>query len=368
MRAIVPISNMQRRLPEAGRLRTGVRAGKAAKAIPTWRITSHDEEAVGQVAAIYGGTPRPWKDAPTPGQFEVITEAAELRIVLPPDPLGNTPVYESWSAGGCQRRCDGLTCQTPTTGPDGTEMTEVPCMCSAKGEMVCTPHTRLSVILPDVRFGGTWRYESSTSWNVAQEIPGMVDLIQSLQERGLSRALLGIEHRRSVVGGKTRRFTIPVLRVADSMDGLLAGSARVGALPSAEVDQPIAAIEAAPTRPPDLDDEVVDGELVDDVPDGVCAVCMSAYGQEPLVRSDGPSRFVHTACAGPVADDLEPMTHAQKKKLFACLNEADIVGDSDRHDYASVVLEREVTTFSDLTRADAKRLIDYLAVPAERAK
>lgn len=278
-RSVVPIANLHRRLPEAGRLRTGIKTGRAMKAIETWRLTSHDQEAIEQVAAIYGGTPQPWKDAPTPGQWEVITETAELSIVLPPDPLGGTPIYEAWSGGGCQRRCDGVTCQTPTKGPDGTELTDVPCMCVAKGEMTCTPHTRLSVILPDVRFGGTWRYESAKSWNVAQELPGMVDLIQSLQERGLTRATLAIEHRRSVSAGQTKRFTIPVLRVPQSLDQIAAGAARVTALPSADVPQiesgagsaetsalPMPTDTAVPagTPPPaNPDDDIVDAEIID---------------------------------------------------------------------------------------------------------
>jgi hypothetical protein len=291
MRPIVPLANLARRLPEAGRLRTGVqaptRSGKTApKAIETWRMTSHDQEAIEQVAAIYGGTPRPWAGSPTPGQWEVVTEASELHVVLPPDPLGGTPIYEAWSGGGCQRRCDGLVCQTPTSGPDGTEMTEVPCMCSTKGEMVCKPHTRLAVILPDVRFGGTWRYESATSWNVAQELPGMVDLIRSLQERGLTRALLAIEHRKSA---QTRKpFTIPVLRVADSLDRLAAGAARVTSIQPAPTmteigpapaETPIDETpESTAAAPPDLDDEVIDAVIVEDDDDQHEA----AYGTDDL--------------------------------------------------------------------------------------
>lgn len=277
-RPVVPLANLQRRLPEAGRLRTGVQApagtsGKTRpKAIATWRATSHDEEAIRQLAAIYGGTPQPWTGSPTPGQWEVITEATELRIVLPPDPLGGTPIYEQWGSGsGCQRRCDGLTCQVPAQGPDGTEMTEVPCICTAKGEMQCKPHTRLSVILPDVKFGGTWRYESATSWNVAQEMPGMVDLIQSLQEKGLTRALLGIEHRKSAQTKKP--FTIPVLRVADSLEAIAAGATRVGALPAGTpVEAPaLNAGQSAPVEDTDEptyshadDNEVVDAVIIED--------------------------------------------------------------------------------------------------------
>lgn len=258
MRAIVPLANLTGRLPEAGRLRTGVqaptRSGKTApKSIPTWRATSHDERAIRELAEIYGGTPEPWTDAPTPGQWEVITESAELNVVLPPDPLGGTPLYELWSGGGCRRRCDGVVCQTPIQGPDGTEQSEVPCMCSAAGKMLCTPHTRLSVILPDVRFGGTWRYESATSWNVMQELPGMVGLIQSLQGHGLTRALLAIEQRKSAQTKKP--FTVPVLRVAQSLEAIASGRAQV------------ATIDAAPRlvelEAPVQDDEVVDAVVVD---------------------------------------------------------------------------------------------------------
>jgi hypothetical protein len=269
---IVPVASLQRRLPTAGRIRTGVRGPKGApKAISTFRFTSADEEAIRQIAAVYGGEARPWKDAPTPGQWEVITTASEIRVVLPPDPLTGTPLYEMWSGGGCQRRCDGVTCSVMQSGPDGGEMVDTECICSAKGAMECSPHTRLSVILPEVRFAGVWRYESAKSWAVAQEMPGMVDLIQSLQDRGLTRGLLAIEARKTVVGGKTKRFTIPVLRVADTFDQVLAGAARVGQI---EPAQEAPALNAAPEPTPEVQsneqDDVAEVEIMaeqDDVED-----------------------------------------------------------------------------------------------------
>lgn len=289
MRPIIPLSQLSRRLPEAGRIRTGVKVageknGKKfdrPNAIDTFRFTSSDQEAIGQVAAIYGGTPRPWKGSPTPGQWEVITEAAEIAVVLPPDPLGGTPLYEAWTGGGCSRRCDGVTCSIVQQGVDGPELEEVDCLCSAKGERLCTPHTRLSVILPDVRFAGTWRYESAKSWQVAQELPGMVDLIQSLQDRGLTRALLAIEHRKSVTAGETHRYTIPVLRVADTLDALASGAARVNGLGAGSTAPALGAGssegDAVETEPagsdgavgngsghPSDDEDIVDAEVVDD--------------------------------------------------------------------------------------------------------
>lgn len=276
MRPIVPIAHLQRRIPEAGRIRTGIAVEATSKkgakydrpqAIETFRFTSSDQEAIEQIAATYGGTPRPWEKAPTPGQWEVISEASEIRIVLPPDPMGQTPIYELWSGGGCERRCDGYSAQVIGRGPEGPEMTEVPCICVSKGEMACSPHTRLSVILPEIRFAGTWRYQSSSSMAVAVEMPGMVEMVQSLQERSLTRALLAIEHRKSVVAGQTHRFTIPVIRIAESMDALASGAARVGALGNGS--QPPAALgsgeepESQGSGPTTADD-VIDAEVVED--------------------------------------------------------------------------------------------------------
>lgn len=235
MRPIVPIANLARRIPEAGRIRIGEKSGKAMRALNTFRFTSHDQEALRQVAAIYGGTVKPWSDAKAAeGQFEVVTEASEIRIVLPPDPLGGTPVYELWGGGGCERRCDGLIAEVNMPGPDGTEKAQLPCICSANEAMSCEVKTRLAVILPEVRFGGVWRLDSK-SWNVAQEMPGMVALIQSLQERGLTRGVLALKHRRSVAAGQTRKFIVPVLGIDENIEALAAGGARVGALPSADV-------------------------------------------------------------------------------------------------------------------------------------
>jgi hypothetical protein len=262
-RAMVPIASLQRRIPTAGRIRIGEKVGAkgAPKALGTFRLTSHDEEAVEQVASIYGGTARAWNGAPTPGQFEVITEATELRIVLPPDPLSGTPVYEQWSGGGCQRRCDGVTCTvTQATGPDTVEPVEIDCICAGKGEMECAVKTRLNVILPDIKFAGVWRLESG-SWNVAQEMPGMVDMIEQLLGAGkLPYALLGLEHRKSVAGGKTRRFIVPALRLPGSMEQLARGELSAGAMAQVSSPDRLALASGGGLDP---DDDVVDGEIVE---------------------------------------------------------------------------------------------------------
>jgi hypothetical protein len=237
MRPIVPINQLTRRLPELGRIRTGAKTERAMKALSTFRFTSSDDEALGQIAARYGGTVRPWSDdKAAPNQYEITTEAHEIHVALPPNPLGDTPVYELWGGGGCERRCDGETCQTWVKGPDGPEPADTPCICVAKGEMACTPKTRLNVLLPDVRGIGTWRLETK-SWNAAQELPGMVDLIQSLQTRGITRAILRLEHKQSRQAGVTRKFIVPTLGLDASAEALVAGQATVGALGAPAVAQ-----------------------------------------------------------------------------------------------------------------------------------
>ncbi len=276
MRSVVPIANLQRRIPEAGRIRTGAKTTASngrelPTALPEFRFTSHDAEALGQIAAMYGGTVTPWSDAKAAeGQFEVRTTAAEIRVVLPPDPLGGTPLYEMWGGGGCERRCDGLTASILTQGPDGLEPTDVGCLCQSKGEMACKVVTRLNVILPEVRFAGVWRLDTH-SWNAAQELPGMVDMIQQMQGQGLSYATLALKHRRSVQAGKTQKFIVPMLGIPESIETLVAGGSQLGSLPPADLP-PVGEIGPAPaeesTAEVEEHDEIVDAEIVDEALSG----------------------------------------------------------------------------------------------------
>ncbi len=220
-RSIVPMSDMNRRMPEAGRIRTGVRSGNAMKAISNFRFTSLDRTAIDELAVLYGGTVSPWKGDKGVDQWEVITQANEIRVILPPSPLADTPVYEHWTKGGCQRRCDGTQCTMPAQGPDGWETDDVDCLCRLEDKLTCKPTVRLNVLLPDVKFSGTWRLQTH-SWNAAQELPGMVDMVGELQSRGLPNALLALEPRVSVSNGQTRKFVVPVIRLAVSPEQMLA--------------------------------------------------------------------------------------------------------------------------------------------------
>lgn len=255
-RPVVPIAQLSRRLPELGRIKDGVKvAGKGQpKAIDTLRFTSQDPKALEQVAAELGGDVKAYADPKSTDTHELITPVAECRVILPPDPLGGTPMYELYTGGGRERWCDGVTCEQWRKGPDGPEPYEVACLCAEAGELSCKPTIHLSVILPFTRMGGTWRW-TTHSHNAAQELPGMVDAIQALQSKGLTRGVLRIDKRTQVLAGVTRKFVVPVLGVDATADELASGRATFGAL-SAGAPTPIAPpavgeIEAgeAPTPP-----------------------------------------------------------------------------------------------------------------------
>lgn len=284
-RPVVPIRQLDRRLPELGRIKDGVKvAGKGQpKAIDTLRFTSQDPKTLAQVAAVLGGEVKAYSDPKSTDTHELITEATECPVILPPDPLGGTPMYELYTGGGRDRWCDGETCERWRKGPDGPEPYEVPCMCAEAGELSCKPTVHLSVILPFTRLGGTWRW-TTHSYNAAVELPGMVEAIQALQAKGLTRGVLRIDSRTQVLAGVTRHFKVPVLGVDATADELAAGQATLGAIGSgAPAATPaVAQIEAgeAPESardphgaadtpasappPPESSDDIVDAEIVED--------------------------------------------------------------------------------------------------------
>lgn len=214
---VKPIAEMGR-APEQGRIRYGVKTTSAnGKTIPRsikkFRFTSSDQVALGQIASLYGGSVKPWDN----GQFEVVSTSEEIPIVLPPNPLGDGPQYEMWKGASCVRRCDGVSCWVPANTQDGAELIEVGCLCNEKQVLECKPTTRLSVILPEVRFGGVWRLDCK-GWHGTNELPAMVTTVQQLQGQGLSRAYLALEPRKK----GTKQWVVPVIRLAASPNQLMA--------------------------------------------------------------------------------------------------------------------------------------------------
>lgn len=301
MRAIVPVHELQQRMPEQGRVRMGVqvatgkvgRDGKPVKRptkLKRFRFTSADKAALDVIAEKYGGEVTPWPEAPTDNQWQVTVTEARIPIILPPDPLAGSPIYEAWSGGGCVRRCDGLQCtlaKAKDARPDA-EPAVVDCPCRVENMMICKPTTRLNVVLREVPFAGSWRLESH-GWNAASELPGMVAMVKAVQDSGLAAGYLEIQERQAEQGAK--KFIVPAVGVPESVEAIAAGQVKLAALGKvAELRETLKEIEPpAPKAVRPLDGDWYDKEGGDDdvaaVAAGVSDVGVGAadVGDEPRI-------------------------------------------------------------------------------------
>lgn len=245
------ILTMKRAGAELGRIRTGSstpHTDPKRRPVPqrsaTFILSSHSKEYIERAATLYGGEAEPWTPQGSKiAQFRVITEARELRAILPPgDPLSQS--NELWSGGGCQRRCDGIT----------EQLSRRPCLCLAEhGEgwheqpagSVCKPTSRLNVMLADLPDFGVWRLETK-SYYAADAMAGGIDAVLAATDGKSPMPLrMWIEQREAIRRGKTKRF--PVVMVVPAIPSLrhaLSGPLSMAAAldPGSLVERP--AIEA----------------------------------------------------------------------------------------------------------------------------
>lgn len=228
----MPILTLQQRIRELGRIRIGQKVATASGGtrpakLNRFRLTSPSRELLEKVAALYGGTVTPWSpDDKAAGQFEVVTEATRMPILVPNQPVSQ--YFELWSGGGCQRRCDGVT----------ELLKDRPCICGPDPETrQCKPTTRLNVVLADIAGVGVWRLESH-GYYAALELPGVAELLA--KAGGYVEAHLGLEERTAKRDGKTLRWMVPTIDVDITPSALIAGG---GATP-AVVGAARAAIES----------------------------------------------------------------------------------------------------------------------------
>ncbi len=231
------ILTLQRQARELGRLRAGTFEKPAGgKGRPTrsktWILTSHQRDYLNAAADEWGGEVHEWEPQGNGAKaWRLITDAEAVDAILPPgDPLSQH--YEMWSRGGCQRRCDGET----------EQLQNRPCFCLAEfgeefhlqpPEAACRPHTRLSVILPNIPDLGVWRMESK-GFYAANEIAASIDLIrQATGGTVMVPIRLRIEPRKRVAQGKTKQYPVIVVEIRGATAGqILSGSAPVAALES----------------------------------------------------------------------------------------------------------------------------------------
>jgi len=206
----MPIQGVAPRLLEIGRIRMGEKGSKGEpKRLEHWRLTSAHLDSLNAASKLWGGVVGEWE-----GGYELLTETDTLEVLVPPNAF--TSYMESWTAGGIQRRCDGLT--ELTTGEE--------CLCNADGDQVCEPSTNLRVLLPQLPGIGAWRL-ATKGWTAAAELQGTIELLQRTAHRGeWPAAELFLDQRSKVVAGQTRRFIVPVLRLPYSLAELGASQTR----------------------------------------------------------------------------------------------------------------------------------------------
>ena len=255
----MPIIDDQRRLAEVGRIRLGrqlqTRSGKKyPAALDAFRLTSRDRSRIEDAAKLYGGTMTKWDESPSGiPEWEVYTEADRLPVIVPPSAMAFSQNYELWSGGGCQRRCDGVT----------EYISEQPCLCDPENRQ-CEPHTRLSVMLRDLKGLGVWRVDT-TGYYAKLELKGQVETIEFFAGRGMMLpAILRLDQRSIKRPNEPlKRFVVPVLDVDVSPGELLMGTVAVAPEVGITLTQP--ALTPVPDngiRPKSIADQVKASEAI----------------------------------------------------------------------------------------------------------
>lgn len=234
----MPILDLQRRARELGRIRIGqvqpTSSGKTRPAkLDRFRITSASRPLLERIAELYGGDVREWTPQNSKvAAWEVLTESTRLPILVPPQPV--TQWYETWSGGGCQRRCDGVR----------EVLKDRPCVCGPDpADRECKPTTRLNVVLREVEGIGVFRLETH-GYYAAVELPMAAELLA--QAAGYVSGFLALEERMVVRDGKTQRFMVPVLDIGITPQQLLDRGAAAPAALAGPAERPALTTGPAP--------------------------------------------------------------------------------------------------------------------------
>lgn len=246
------IIGLQQTQTEVGRIRLGVfippqngQKGRPTK-LDRFRFTSPRKALIEKIAELYGGKVEPWQPPRGNQQWQVITNTTEVPVMVPPQEPAQSQWYELWSAGGCQRRCDGVT----------EKISKGACLCDPEARL-CKIHTRLRVMLEDVPGLGAWRVDTG-SYYAAVELPGIAMILSQAQGIIPGRLILDQRTVTRLVGGepKTMNFAVPVLDIAEFTPGQLASGKvqeLISARRAAAIDGQVRAeIEAAPLDYPSL--------------------------------------------------------------------------------------------------------------------
>jgi hypothetical protein len=243
-----------------GKMKDGKPTFRPSK-LETFRVTSPSQRLVESVQKIHGGTVRPWQ-SPTGPEFEVITAATEMAVLVPPQKID--PFYEFYDGRHLARRCDGVT----------ETKRQAPCLCKQGDEghvhdfeygqcttcpvrRACKSTTRLSLMIADAQGLGTFKLESHGD-NAADELP-MLSAALEQANREIPATLLADKRSITVLlnAGRPnekvekRNYVVPVL-IFDWLTPAQAFGGQIGAAAQAALtgSAPQVAIESkAATNP-----------------------------------------------------------------------------------------------------------------------
>lgn len=194
----------QQQLTQIGRIRLGMKTrNKAGKEFPTkidtLRFTSPQKNHIEKIAEQYGGEPRAWQPPRGNAQWEVITNVAEVPVLVPPQDPGEAQWFEDWTAGGCKRRCDGVT----------EKISGDPCKCDPDPKRrQCKMHTRVTLMLSTVESAGVWLLDTG-SFYAAIEMPGITKVLA--MSKGIIPGRLYLDQRSKMLDGKVHNYAVPVI-------------------------------------------------------------------------------------------------------------------------------------------------------------
>jgi hypothetical protein len=237
------VLDIQRRSQQIGRVRIGhqVRAANGKmrpERLTTFRFTTASKTTADAIAELYGGQVRPWE-----GQFEVITERSEIGVTVPPRDAVISQWYEMWNKGGCVRRCDSQheqisngPCQCPHAA-DPADPGEVAAMALERARLAktnppnaCGLVTRINVMIPDLPGLGVFRLDTG-SFYAAGESGDKADLMELARAHNVYLpAMLRIEWRKRIAGGKTTPYPVPVLEILSTFRAIASGELEAGGI------------------------------------------------------------------------------------------------------------------------------------------
>ena len=343
---------LQRRFREIGRIRCGdqvvASSGKSRpNKLSAFRLTSEDQDALLQAAGLYGGEVRPWKDAPTPNQFELYTDAVAFDVLFPATDLGFSQYFEDWTAAVCQRRCDGVT----------DTVSESPCVCDP-AERQCKPVTRLNVILAELQGIGTWRLQT-TGYFAASEMGSLDELLKNRLPgtSSLLPARLMLTNRQTKKVGPdgktiTHQFLVPVLDVKTTP----------GAMLSNERIQGVTPIQSETPALPSVREQFEAAKEPQERPKRANSTApLPSTGLRPRGASGDIGTEVLDKTTKPAQAKTEGgASQSSLRRLFAIVNGNKDIDSSDdgRKAWASTILGRTVASFNNLTSEEIQELSD----------